>query len=242
MAPAENLTFVLVHGAWHGGWCWRRVAHILEGRGHKVFTPTLTGVGERSHLLNSDINLETHITDLVSVFRWEGIENAVLCGHSYGGWVVSGAVEALRSQVSALVLVDAHLPEDGQMGIQTSNGRKEIEEARLRGDISRPPGTAEYLMVNENDRAWVESKLTPQPIGVSFQPIRLTGAREAITRKAYVRAPAFISSTFDDSLRRARDRGWRIHEVPGGHDVMIDEPALLAQILLNTASDNNAAS
>jgi pimeloyl-ACP methyl ester carboxylesterase len=121
MSPAgssdRRLTFVLVHGAWHGGWCWRRVADLLTRQGHRVFTPTLTGLGERSHLLNSAIDLETHITDVVNVFRWENIENAVLCGHSYGGWVISGVAEALESlavPLAAIVFLDAHLPENGQ--------------------------------------------------------------------------------------------------------------------------------
>src|SRR5262249_22120518 len=91
-AQTTQKTFVLVHGAWHGGWCWRRVADVLERQGHKVFTPTLTGLGERSHLMSRDINLDTHITDVVNVFKWEDIKDAVLVGHSYGGWVISGAV------------------------------------------------------------------------------------------------------------------------------------------------------
>jgi pimeloyl-ACP methyl ester carboxylesterase len=86
-------TFVLVHGAWHGGWCWRRVADRLQAAGHTVYTPTLTGLGERSHLMSRDITLDTHITDIVNVFKWEGIESAVLCGHSYGGFPIAGAVE-----------------------------------------------------------------------------------------------------------------------------------------------------
>lgn len=236
MAYSERLTFVLVHGAWHGGWCWRRVADILEARGHRVFAPTLAGVAERAHLLSRDITLDTHIADVVGVFEQEGIQEAVLCGHSYGGWVVSGAVEVILSRVSGLVFVDAHLPDDGQRGVDTSNGREEIEAAAKRGDMSRPQQTAAYLGVNERDRAWVDSMLTPQPIGPSFQPIRLTGAREAVPRRAYVRAPAFISDTFDESLRRARERGYRIYEVAGGHDVMIDAPEALAQILLATAA------
>ena len=87
-APAQTgapETFVLVHGAWHGGWCWRRVADLLQKRGHKVFTPTLTGVGERSHLMSKDIVLDTHITDIVNVIKWEDLNNICLVVHSYGG-------------------------------------------------------------------------------------------------------------------------------------------------------------
>jgi pimeloyl-ACP methyl ester carboxylesterase len=231
-----RLTFVLVHGAWHGGWCWRRVADNLERQGHKVFSPTLTGVGERSHLLSRDINLDTHISDVVNLFKWEDLDNVVLCGHSYGGWVISGAAEMVRAQVSSLVFVDAHLPEDGQQGSDISNGREEILAAAERGDISRPPKPAAYFRVNEKDRDWVDSKLTPQPIGVSLQPIRLTGARDTVPRKAYVRATGFPSEPFENALTKARDRGWRTYDVPSGHDVMIDEPELLARILVDVAT------
>src|SRR4026209_398814 len=89
MAQAgTHKTFVLIHGAWHGGWCWRRVADLLEAKGHKVFTPTLTGLGERSHLLRAGINVSTHVTDVVNLLKWEGLSSVVLCGHSYGGLVV----------------------------------------------------------------------------------------------------------------------------------------------------------
>jgi pimeloyl-ACP methyl ester carboxylesterase len=187
---------VLVHGAWHGGWCWRRVADLLEAQGHKVFTPTLTGLGERSHLLGPDINLDTHIADVVNVFRWEGIERAVLCGHSYGGWVISGAVEELESRVSAIVFVDAHLPQNGAAGMETSHHREWIEAALRDGAMGIRKPTAEYFGVNEQDRAWVDDKLTNQPIGVSQQAIRLTGARERVPKKAYVWASQFPSTTF----------------------------------------------
>lgn len=231
-----GLTFVLVHGAWHGGWCWRPVADILERQGHRVFSPTLTGLGERSHLMRREIDLDTHITDVVNVFKWENIDSAILCAHSYGGWVVSGAVEALQSQVSALVFVDAHMPKDGQSGVETSNSRESILATMASGEVSRAAPSASYFKVNERDRAWVDSKLTPQPIGVSLQAIRLTGARDRIARKAYVRATQFDSAPFDECLSNARAGGWRAYEVDSGHDVMIDAPTLLAQIFIDVAT------
>ncbi len=106
-------TYVLVHGAWHGGWCWRRVADRLIQRGHTVFTPTLTGVGERSHLRTRDVDLTTQITDIVNVMKWEGLKDIVLCGHSYGGFVVTGVAERMESSISSIVYLDAFLPEDG---------------------------------------------------------------------------------------------------------------------------------
>jgi alpha-beta hydrolase superfamily lysophospholipase len=129
-------TFVLVHGAWHGGWCWRRVADLLEKQGHKVFTPTLTGVGERSHLMSKDINLDTHITDLVNVFKWEDLKDVCLVVHSYGGWPGSGAIEQVGDRISSIVWLDAFKPEDGQRGFDTANefSRKALLAAVEKGE------------------------------------------------------------------------------------------------------------
>ena len=106
--------FVLVHGAWHGGWCWVRVAERLRRDGHFVVTPTLTGLGERAHLLNRDINLDTHITDIVAVLEAEELQDVVLCGHSYGGCVITGVADRVAERLRAVVYLDAFIPEDGQ--------------------------------------------------------------------------------------------------------------------------------
>src|SRR5438132_10901408 len=112
MAATTAKTFVLVHGAWHGGWCWRRVSDLLERQGHKVFTPTLTGLGERSHLLRAGINISTHVTDVVNLLKWEGLSGVVLCGHSYGGMVVSGVAEQMGDKIASIVFLDAFVPEN----------------------------------------------------------------------------------------------------------------------------------
>ena len=133
-------TFVLVHGAWHGGWCWRRVADLLQARGHKVFTPTLTGLADRSHLMSASINLDTHITDIVNLFAWENIDNAMLVGHSYGGWPISGAIEKLEKRVSSIVYLDAFMPTNGQCGldVQTPENRARMEAMHARGEFRLP--------------------------------------------------------------------------------------------------------
>src|ERR1700746_2403292 len=103
-------TFVLVHGAWHGGWCWRRVADQLRREGHAVFTPTLTGLGERAHLLAPGIDLSPHVADIVNMMRWEGLSEVILCGRSYGGFVISGVAEAMAARIRSIVFLDAFLP------------------------------------------------------------------------------------------------------------------------------------
>src|SRR5712672_1898240 len=106
--------YVLIHGAWHGSWCWARVRRLLAAGAHRVFTPTLTGVGERSHLLSRHVNLDTHIGDVVNLIRWEELSDVVLCGHSYGGCVVSGVADRVPNRIGALVYLDAFLLEDGE--------------------------------------------------------------------------------------------------------------------------------
>jgi hypothetical protein len=232
-------TFVLVHGAWHGGWCWRRVADLLESQGHKVFTPTLTGVGERSHLLSKDIVLDTHITDIVNVFRWEDLRDVCLVVHSYGGWPGSGALEAVGKRVSAIVWLDAFKPQDGQRGFDFASefSRKALLEAVAKGEPGRPAPKAEAFAVNAKDRAWVDSKLTAQPNGVALQPIKLTGARERVPKKTYIRAAKYPQPAFDRALAECKaDKSWRTFETgEAGHDVMIDAPGWLVDVLLQVS-------
>ncbi len=236
--PTSPKTFVLVHGTSHGGWCWARVADLLAGRGHKVYTPTLTGCGERSHLMSGDIDLDTHITDVVNVIRWERLEDVVLCGHSYGGWVISGVAEQVAEHIGSIVFLDAFMPEDGQRGLDTQSegSRQAVRKAVENGDISRPAGSAKRYGVNQTDLPWVDSLLTPQPIGVSLQPIRLTGARDRVAKKSYILATGYANPPFVAARERLNsDPSWRLFEAPCGHDVMIDMPDLLADILLEVA-------
>jgi pimeloyl-ACP methyl ester carboxylesterase len=236
---SERKTFVLVHGAWHGGWCWRRVADSLEKKGHKVFTPTLTGVGERSHLMSKDIVLDTHITDVVNVFKWEDLKDVCLVVHSYGGWPGSGALEQIGDRVSAIVWLDAFKPENGQRGFDFASefSRKGLLAAVEKGEPGRPSPKAEAFAVNEKDRAWVDSKTTPQPNGVALQPIKLTGAREKIAKKTYIRAAKYPQEAFDKALAECKaDKTWRTFEVANsGHDVMVDAPEWLVEVLLQVS-------
>ena len=189
-AQAEPKTFVLVHGSWHGGWCWRRVADRLEKRGHKVFTPTLTGLGDRVHLLSAAVDLDTHVTDVVNLIKYEGLQNIVLAGHSYAGSIITGVAEQTLPSIASIVFIDAFLPVNGDtmLSMTTEALRAASLEAKAKGDISRPIVPAAAFRVNEKDRAWVDSKLTPQPLGPSFTPIKYTGARDKVAKKTYIRA------------------------------------------------------
>ena len=238
MPTPKTNTFVLVHGAWHGGWCWRRVSDLLEKQGHKVFTPTLTGLGERSHLLGAGINVTTHVTDVVNLLKWEQLTGVVLCGHSYGGLVVSGVAEQMAPAIGSIVFLDAFVPDNGEaMADLTAPAvRDALKAATGRGDIGVPPRNAAAFLVNEKDQAWIDAMCVPQPIGTMTEKMALSGARERIGKKAYIRAVAYPNPGFDNAYARVKaDRSWRSYEVPCGHDVMVDMPERLAEILVEVA-------
>jgi pimeloyl-ACP methyl ester carboxylesterase len=231
-------TFVLVHGAWHGGWCWRRVADLLEAKGHKVYTPTLTGLGERSHLLSKEIDLNTHIADIVNIFEWEDLKDVCLVPHSYGGWPTSGALEKIGSRVSSIIFVDAFLPNNGERNadIASEFNRKALLDAIAAGEIARRPPPSSVFFVNEKDQAWVNAKMTPQPNGVQVTPIHLTGARDKIAKKTYIRAPKFPQPFLDKALEACKaDRSWTTMTSNVGHDIMVDDPSWLADVLLQNS-------
>jgi pimeloyl-ACP methyl ester carboxylesterase len=237
-AQTSAKTFVLVHGAWHGGWCWRRVADRLTAKGHKVFTPTMTGLGERSHLLDPKIGLATHITDIVNVIKWEGLADIVLVGHSYGGFIITGVAEQAQSAISSIVFLDAFVPESGQSIADTATQltRDMIAKAVQAGEGVIKPVPAAVFRVNEKDRAWVDAMCTPHPIASFTDKTGATGARERIARKTYIRAKGYPSIPFDGyqaQLTKAAD--WRMHELPCGHDAMVDQPAELTDLLVSAA-------
>ena len=230
-------TYVLVHGAWHGAWCWRRVARLLARDGHEVFAPTLTGLGERSHLLSPAIGLDTHILDVVNEMKWQALKDVVLVGHSYGGMVISGVAEKMESAIASLVMLDAFMPENGQclIDMQPQERRDPVLAAERSGATTLPPRSAADFHVNEQDRAFVDAQCTPQPIKCFTQKLALTGARERIGKKPYIRATTYPSPYFDAGLARARARNWRTYELDCGHDVMLDMPERLAAILQDAA-------
>ena len=232
-------TFVLVHGAWHGGWCWRRVADRLRRDGHVVFTPTLTGLGERSHLLRPEIDVATHVADVVNVMHWERLTEAVLCGHSYGGFIISGVAQAMPALIRSIVFLDAFVPENGDtfQKLTVPIIQDAVRAALQRGDLSVPAPPAEAFGVNEADRQWVDDFCVPQPIGTFTSPIPLSGAQENIARKTYIRATCSQTPSFDRALAMAQlDPSWHCHEVPCGHDVMVDMPDRLTDLLLQAAA------
>ena len=239
LTAKQRKTFVLIHGAWHGGWCWSRVSDLLLSQGHRVYAPSLTGNGDRSHLLSKDIILDTHIADIVNLFKWEDLKDVCLVAHSYGGWPVSGALEQVYTKVSSLILLDAFKPENGQKGVDMASdfSRKALVEAVAKGEAGRKAPPASSFSLHEKNWAWLQEKMTPQPNGVATQAIQLTGAREKVAKKTYIRAPKYPQTSFDQALAQcSADPSWKTFVMPEtGHDVMVDEPEKLCEIFLQVA-------
>lgn len=235
-------TFVLTHGGFHGGWCWSRVAANLRSRGHEVFAPTLTGLGERSHLLSPSVNLSTHITDVVNVLRWENLTQVILCGHSYGGMVITGVEDLERARIRTMIYVDAFVPKNGDSLldlIPESIASTLFMDAMRHGEgfrMSVSPASI-YGIEAENDRAWVDSLLTPHPFATCCERLRLSNLSPSSVKKVFI----YADGRHGTALEALRDKlaslpDWTLKTIQCGHDIMIDRPVELADILAEEAT------
>jgi len=245
MAP-----YVLVHGAWHGGWCWKKVAPLLRKAGAEVYTPTLTGMGERAHLNSHldplDITLDVHIQDIAQMMRYEGLEDVVLVGHAYAGMVITGVAEVCPERIAHMVYVNGVIPADGESMVdQLVPVRGEEFASWVRGHIESgdgflpSPASAEEVgrrwgITEPEDLAWVGVNVTPQPAAAMTSPVR-TGNRQAkAIPKNFVGGG---ESGFDSVAERARQSGWGVYPVDSGHDTMITHAPELAEILLKIGGE-----
>lgn len=227
-------TFVLVHGAWHGSWCWKRVRKTLQAEGHDVFTPTLTGVGERSHLTSPQVTLDTHVADVVNLIRWEELDDVVLCGHSYGGCVITGAADRVPERIRALVYLDAFILEDGESLHDVLPPVVAVGQAQAANDKGNgwqvPPISAEFFRVNMADRAWVDKQCTPQSLATFQHRLRLKNTIPA-AKCTHILATGYEQSPFPPFHETAKDLGWKTVTIDCGHDVMLDRPVELVAML-----------
>ena len=230
----HDATFVLVHGAWHGGWCYSRVARLLRNKGYDVLTPTLTGLGERSHLASPTINASTHIQDVLNVVAFEGLDDIVLVGHSYGGQIITAVADAVPDKIRSLVYLDAFVGEDGKSIFDMdapSATAAYIDMAQSNGGHTVPPLPAAIFGVNSTDQAWVDSRCTPGSLATWSERLPLTGRHKSITDRSYVFATGW-NGPFRPTYERVRAQGgWQTYEFDCGHDVMVDMPQETADVL-----------
>lgn len=229
-------TFVLVHGAWAGSVIWRPVARALRGAGHEVFTPTLTGIGERKHLLNPEIDLTTHIEDVLSVIEYEDLSNVVLVGHSYGGMVVTGVADVVPTKIASLVYLDAFVPEHGQSLFDLQPSARPRPAAVAGAEwLTAPLPMEAFGEPSPEVRDFAARKTSPQPTACFAQPLKLTGGTDRVARKTYIYCndPEPTSfTTFYEKLRRTP--GWIVHTLPCTHMAQMDMPDALTRLLIET--------
>jgi pimeloyl-ACP methyl ester carboxylesterase len=231
-------TFVLLHGAWHGGWCWRDVAALLRAQGHRVTAPTQTGLGERRHLLSGAITLETFVQDLVEHLEAEEVEDAILVGHSFGGMAISGAADRVPRQIRHLVYLDCLVLEDGQALFDVLPADVVAERRRLAREqggglfIPCPPVSAFGVAEDHPLADWMRRRLTPHPLGTFETPLHLRHPPGIGLPCTYVACTNPPYPPFEGARREMRGRaGWAWQEIATGHDAMVTAPEALARML-----------
>ena len=232
--------FVLIHGAWHGGWCWRQVAAGLRRAGHEVYAPSLTGLGERKHLARAQIDLDTHIQDVVGLLEMEDLQHVVLLGHSYGGMVVTGAADRVFRRISHLLYLDAFVPENGKCLLDYAVPER---AARMRAEGERsgfvtPPPMSLWGLTRPEHLAFVGPREVPHPYATMSQAIVLRNqAATCAIAKTFIYCSSPATGSFDQFAAKYRhDPGWRFHELPTGHDAMLLMPEAVTQILLGSTA------
>ena len=238
-------TYVLVHGAWHGSWCWSRLIPLLEAAGHVAYGPSLTGLGDRASLLSPEIGLGTHVEDIAGLIREHDLRGVILLGHSYGGMVITGVVDQVPDRVQHLVYLDTFVPRAGE---SMAAGTPVIgplvvaslrREARRHGDGWRvdPPKPSRFGVTTEPDLSWVRARLTPQPLRTLEEPLRLAdpGIVARFPRTHICCGGGGLLDSLACWLLSPKEPGWRLRRLPTGHDAMITLPRGLAELLLEIA-------
>jgi pimeloyl-ACP methyl ester carboxylesterase len=229
-------TFVLVHGAWAGAIIWRSIAQALRKAGHEVYTPTLTGIGERRHLLSREVDLGTHIRDVLNVINYENLAGIILVGHSYGGMVVTAVADAVPDKIASLVYLDAFVPEDGQSLFGTLPADR--PHATVPGEEwLTPPLPAEaFGAVSQQVRDFIAQKGMSQPTACFSQSLRLAGGINRIARKTYIYCNAPEPNTFTPFYEKLKSRSdWTVCTLPCTHFAQMDMPDELTALLMATA-------
>lgn len=225
-SAAAPTTFVVAHGAWSSAWAWKKMHPLLAGRGHRLVTPTYTGLGERAHLANPDIDLDTHITDVVNVLVYEDLSNVTLIGHSYGGMVATGVADRARDRIMRLIYLDAFVPDDGQSLVDLTGGAAETRAGAVDG--WRVPPNPPPPDTSAEDLEWITPRRLHQPLKTLEQPLRLTQGPLTLPRH-------FILCTKSETFRRYADKaktaGWPVYELDASHNPHITAPEELAALL-----------
>jgi pimeloyl-ACP methyl ester carboxylesterase len=238
--PTVGPAVILIHGASHGGWCWRPVATRLQNSGHRVFTPTLTGLGERKHLRSPEISLTTHVDDILNVIQYEELDHFVLVAHSYGGTVATGVCDRMKNQITQVIFLDANVPADGQPtipGLTPELAEKITGEPLLDGYLlpALDPSRMGISPEDTENTEWVRRNLTEHPVQTLTEPIQLSdGGSENMRRTFVLTTPLEQLQKFarEGTLQIKADPSWHFRELLVGHDAMVIAPDKTADLLI----------
>jgi pimeloyl-ACP methyl ester carboxylesterase len=237
-------TYVLVHGGAHGGWCYGPVARLLRTEGHEVYAPTMTGLGERVHLISPEVDLDLHITDIVNVLHYEDLRDVILVGHSYGGMVITGVADRALDRIEQLVYLDAAQPRNGESLADVSPAiiNATWGEVRVVNGIELtlwPRSDHTYGVTNPDKVEWMLKRLTPHPWKAFDQPLVLAN------EEAVWKLPRTSINCVETLAHRPKDKQARYYyadnvwEIDTGHDLMITEPDAVAEMLLRLAQSSD---
>lgn len=231
-------TFLLVHGAWHGGWVWERVVPALRAAGHDVHTPTLTGLSDRAHTLTPQVGLSTHVQDVVGMIEAYDLREVVLVGHSYAGQIVTGTADRVPERLATRVYLDAFVGDDGEAAIDlqpaTVAGHwREAAEGPGFGWLVPPRSLTKLGVTEQADIDWLTPRLTPHPWLTYTEPLRLTGKGDQVPA-VFIECVEWMR-VFAAHAERAAVRGWPTHQLATGHEAMVTAPDELAALLLEIA-------
>jgi pimeloyl-ACP methyl ester carboxylesterase len=236
IANEENImgaTFLVCHGAWSAGWAWKKLHPLMNAAGHRLVTPTYTGLGEREHLANPSIDLETHIHDILNVIKYEDLHDIVLIGHSYGGMVATGVADRARDRVVQLIYVDAFVPKDGQSLLDLNQpARQRMLELAKTGDGWRVPPNPTPPDTSQADLEWLTERRVFQPIKCFEMPLKLRGGELTLPRSYIYATRATPADTFRPFAERAKsEAGWRYHQLDASHSPNVTAPEALMALL-----------
>ena len=231
--PSPQTTILVCHGAWGGGWSWKKMHPLMQAAGFRLVTPTYTGLGERAHLANPAIDLETHIQDILNVIKYEDLGDIALLGHSYGGMVATAVADRARDRVAQLIYLDAFVPRDGQSLFDLNEaGRQPMREAATSGDGWRVPPNPTPPDTTAADLEWLTPRRADMPIKCFETKLRLHNGEPAMPRSYIYATRTTPADTFGQFARRAKSEpGWRYFEIDASHSPGVTAPEALTALL-----------
>ena len=235
----STTTFLVCHGAWSAGWAWKKMHPLMQAAGHRLLTPTYTGLGERAHLANPSIDLETHIQDILNVIQYEDLRDIVLVGHSYGGMVATGVADRARERIAQLIYIDAFVPRDGQSLLDLNiPARQRMREMATSGDGWRVPPNPTPPDTPQADIAWLTERRVDMPIKCFEMGLKLHNGEPTLPRSYIYALRATPADTFGPFAARAKSEpGWRYFEIDASHSPNVTAPEVLTALLTKIAAN-----